>query len=128
MSIQVGYKINHPLDEQEVGRIKDYITGKLCDIYGARTGIHRGRAPETYIIERLNRLPILPRVDKILELNIDRDSTIINCYFSRCSWVNKFKKKLENLIEGSVSIIDVDWRIIDIQRRVVDLERILTEN
>lgn len=122
MPAQVGYRINHPLNKEEVWRIKDYVTGPLCDLYGATTGIHYGGAPDEYVIERVNELPLLPRIDKMLEINVGSDCTLINCYFARSSWATKFKKKLEKLTNDIADIVNADWRIVDIERVLAEAE------
>ena len=115
MSIQIAYTIAKPLSEETVKTIWRYVSGKLCDLYGAQTAIHLGGPTWGYVIERTNELPFLPRIDKILEITFPGNSTLINCYFARDRYVIKTKSKLEEITGEAVTVVKLVWKRIDIE-------------
>lgn len=115
MGAQIGYMIATPLTEETVRKIWHYVQGPLCDLYGTETPIYLGGQEYGYIIQRVNALPFLPKLDKLLEITFPDNSTLINCYFAREHWVEKMKNTLEKITGEEVSMQKAEWKLVDIE-------------
>jgi len=123
MIIQEGYTINQSLSQVQVEELWQYITGSLCDLYGASTWLSgypedTPTFPNVFKIKRYNRLPLFPAVDTILEIVVEKDMTNVEAYFYSKWKRNKVVHKLEEISDLKLTPRPVAWKQTDIEKIV----------
>ncbi len=120
MSIQEGYTITQSFSKEQINELHKYITGPLCDLYGATThlsypGDDSPIFPKIYHIRRYNGLPLLPAVDTVLEITVEESVTNVEAYFYSKWKRNKVFDKLGKISGLELSPRPVAWKHRDIE-------------